>query len=421
MSVSSKGLEMTGSGTIGGQQDSFFFVHGQHFGDVVMKVKLQVSSTDGEDSYAGLMIRESSSPDSIYYAAGLNNDNQLQTSHRETSRGTANVFVGQSVGESSVWLKITKANNEFDAQSSSDGTNWEPIGDSATVEFSNNADLWTGVFVTGGANVLASDLLISEFDVITEYGVCEHAVCDEDWLSESHTTADEAPYEEDHQCYEFYWSCVLNKPEMYQCQQFWGFCREELTLLEPEWNKTITVNDEGVVSKHFCNSTEDLTCDLAYLNESFDLDQESFACQDFITYCRNELNLTHPEYVYPPKYCRMSDEDDELGDRDLTCQLDWIDNETGLIDEECNDFKQYCQTQLIVTHPRYVWPLPRDPVVDDFMPGYCCLDTPTGTDFESEFWGQHVSPRQFCFSHLTGNCSDAPSFQCFSTIPLRRE
>jgi len=188
---------MEGSGTVGGQQDRFFFVHGQHNGDIVMEVKLQVTSTDGEDSYAGLMIRESSSPDSIYYAAGLNNDNQLQTSHRETSRGTANVFVGQSVGESSVWLKITKANNEFDAQSSSDGTNWEPIGDSATVEFSNNADLWTGVFVTGGANVLASDLLISEFDVITEYGVCEHAVCDEDWLSESHTTADEVPFEAD--------------------------------------------------------------------------------------------------------------------------------------------------------------------------------------------------------------------------------
>ncbi|EJK60849.1 hypothetical protein THAOC_18739, partial [Thalassiosira oceanica] len=83
-----------------------------------------------------------------------------------------------------------------------------------------------------------------------------------------------------------------------------------------------------------------------------------------------------------------------LGNRELTCQLDWIDDETRLDDVECNDFKEYCQTQLIITYPRYVWPLPRDPVVDDFMPGYCCLDTPTGTDFESEFWGQHYDSSQ---------------------------
>ncbi|EJK54609.1 hypothetical protein THAOC_25745, partial [Thalassiosira oceanica] len=90
----------------------------------------------------------------------------------------------------------------------------------------------------------------------------------------------------------------------------------------------------------------------------------------------------------------MPDEPDELGTRELTCQLDWIDDETRLDDEECNDFKEYCQTQLVITYPRYVWPLPRDPVIDDFMPGYCCLDTPTGTDFESEFWGQHYDSSQ---------------------------
>ncbi|EJK44919.1 hypothetical protein THAOC_36505 [Thalassiosira oceanica] len=90
----------------------------------------------------------------------------------------------------------------------------------------------------------------------------------------------------------------------------------------------------------------------------------------------------------------MPDEPDELGNRELTCQLDWIDDETRLDDEECNDFKEYCQTQLIITYPRYVWPLPRDPVIDDFMPGYCCLDTPTSTDFESEFWGQHYDSSQ---------------------------
>ena len=142
------------------------------------------------------------------------------------------------------------------------------------------------------------------------------------------------------------------------------------------------------MSKNFCHNNKDLTCDLAYLES--DYEPENFVCQDFMTYCRNELNLTYPEYVYQPKYCRMPGEPNELDNRELTCQLEWIDDETGLEDEECDDFKQYCQTQLIITYPRYVWPNPRHPEVDDFMPGYCCLDTPTGTSFESEFWGQHV-------------------------------
>ena len=195
---------MTGAGTVGEQRDSFFFVHGRHNGDIEIEVKLQVTNTGGEDSYAGLMIRESSSPDSIYYAAGVHNGNQLQTSHRESSGGTAEVSIGQSGGVSSVWLKITKKNNEFLAQSSSDGMSWDAIGSSATVEFSNNAALWTGVFVTGGATVIASDLSVSQLDVTTDYDVCEHDVCQEDWLG-----VDSIPYEEDHQCYEFYWMKML--------------------------------------------------------------------------------------------------------------------------------------------------------------------------------------------------------------------
>ena len=383
VSVSSQGLQITGSGTIDErQEDNFFFVRGLHLGDIVMEVKLQVSSTAGEDSYAGLMIRDSPSPSSLYYAAGISS-NQLQTSHRETSRGTAVVFRGQGAGASSVWLKIIKTDNVFDAQSSLDRINWDPIGSSATVELTRGAMCRAGVFVTGGATVIASDLSISELGVTTDYKVCEHNVCQEDWLD-----VEDIPYEMGHQCYGFYWNCVLNMPERYQCLQFWDFCREELIKLEPEWDKTITVDDEGVVSKLFCSNEKDLACDLAYLEDGYE--PESFACQDFMTYCRDQLNLTYPEYVYPPKYCRMPDEPDEHGDRDLTCQLDWIDDETMLDDQECNDFRDYCQTQLIVTYSRYVWPLPRDPIMEDFVPGYCCLDTPTGTDFESEFWGEHV-------------------------------
>ncbi|EJK76988.1 hypothetical protein THAOC_01211, partial [Thalassiosira oceanica] len=71
-------------------------------------------------------------------------------------------------------------------------------------------------------------------------------------------------------------------------------------------------------------------------------------------------------------------------------QLSWVDNSEDLGDEECNKFKDYCQRQLVLNHPRYVWPM-RNVTVDDIMPGYCCLDTPIDTDESNVYWGERYT------------------------------
>ena len=116
-------------------------------------------------------------------------------------------------------------------------------------------------------------------------------------------------------------------------------------------------------------------------------------CYDFWDYCREKLNTDSPDWKYPVPYCENNSS--------LTCLEDWLNYETyadwrgagnsPTNDETCKDFFDYCRAELIDTHPRYSYPLPAPPTVDDYMPGYCCFDTPLDTNTDTKFWGSHVS------------------------------
>ena len=98
------------------------------------------------------------------------------------------------------------------------------------------------------------------------------------------------------------------------------------------------------------------------------------ACYLFRDYCLSndtEVAEAYPNFTYPVKYCENRPE--------LTCKTEWLDFETyngwlaqetdSIYQEACEAFFDFCRLTLITTDPRYVYPLPPPPTVDDYMPG----------------------------------------------------
>ena len=222
-------------------------------------------------------------------------------------------------------------------------------------------------------------------DVAPYNQTCDDAdFCKVDWLDNPTN-----PFSKDTNagCYAFYNDCREADPGRYRCKGFWEYCRTNLTDTNPGWKyprencTDPSISDEDIV-----------TCPMEWLNNTvnpyIDEREQNESCYNFWNYCRNELDEINPDWVYPRPICN-----DENGIEIETCQITWLDDEENPYDDtnpECHGFWDYCRLELVTNHERYAWPLPAEPTVDDFMPGYCCLDTPT-TDRTSEFWGDRVS------------------------------
>jgi len=222
---------------------------------------------------------------------------------------------------------------------------------------------------------------------------CTIERCKDHWLE-----VPSNPFQDDNSCFDFFKDCIELAPVRYQCHKFWTHCRDELFKLE-------SYSRDQPYPKEYCEEDQTLTCKLSWLIEEPTpnvASPVSPVCQDFKNYCRTTLEETYPglglDYHYPEKYCD--------GDRDLTCKEEWLDQYANEVpnpissreDFGCHRFWNYCETQLKTTHVDFVWPLYDEPTVDDYMPGYCCLDTPADTAFKKEgeegpdFWGQYYTP-----------------------------
>lgn len=214
---------------------------------------------------------------------------------------------------------------------------------------------------------------------------CDDAdFCKVDWLENATNPFEE----EDAGCYAFYNDCREADPGRYRCKGFWDYCRTNLTDSVPGWKyPKESCKDTSISELDF------VTCPSQWLNDTknryIDEREQNESCYNFWDYCRNELDEEYPEWKYPRPSCR-DDNGIEIG----TCQELWLDDETNPYSSEdnlaCHDFWDYCRLELVTNHERYAWPLPKNPTVDDFMPGYCCRDNPL-TARTTEFWGDHVS------------------------------
>ena len=214
--------------------------------------------------------------------------------------------------------------------------------------------------------------------------------CELDWLEETSNPYSEAA---NPSCHEFWGYCRGYNPSLYQCTQFWIYCRAELDTNQPGWIfPRANCTDPDISDQPILN------CAMEWLKD----DKNRYivevggdeTCHNFWDYCREELDSKYSNWTYPIEdaFCENSPS--------LTCKTEWLDYDTydewiasnGLSnDGACHEFFDYCRLQLIAKHPRYLWPLADPPTVDDFMPGYCCLDTPVDTNTDTVFWGSQVS------------------------------
>lgn len=203
---------------------------------------------------------------------------------------------------------------------------------------------------------------------------CPVEYCQLEWL--------QVDMSEDNPCHPFYEYCRGYNPSLYQCDQFFDFCREKLDSNHPGWTypreycMDLSISNEPIT-----------TCPKDWLkNETNPYDRSQRGDET----CYNFWTWTFP---IDNSYCDYNPS--------LTCQKDWLDFDTydewlasgGSFsnDKSCREFFDFCRLQLVARYPRYFWPLIDPPTVDDLMPGRCCLATPVDVDTDSIFWGSHVS------------------------------
>lgn len=217
------------------------------------------------------------------------------------------------------------------------------------------------------------------------------------------------PFEKDNAgCYAFYDERRKAGKGRYRCDGFWEYCRTNLTESVPGWKYP----KENCTDTRISLTGDIVTCPIEWLkdgniNRYTDECEQNESCYNFWNYCFDELAVSYPDWTYPRPTCK-----DDNGIEIETCLELWLDDETNPYDDtnpECHDFWGYCRNQLINKYPPYVWPLPKEPTVDDFMPGYCCRDTPT-TDRSTKFWGDRVSKDAiiFVFFHETASSHPLP-------------
>jgi len=134
----------TGTYTIGGfgegiddEADSFRFVYKQMTGDGTLTVRLTQITRFSDDTHSGIMFRETLDPGSIMVMHALRAAGQVFV----RSRVTADVAVqdGPQVPQFPAtlviphWMRLKREGDIFTAEHSSDGQNWEVVGDPVTV------------------------------------------------------------------------------------------------------------------------------------------------------------------------------------------------------------------------------------------------------------------------------------------------
>ena len=162
---------VTGSGSdIWGRSDGFHFVNFAETGDVDISVLVDSFTASHSWGKSGLMIRDTLAANSMHYSMFLTGSNGLANQWRScTGCGSGNSQTA-SIRPSSVWLRIVKVGNEFQAfYKQIDQDAWSEFGARVTMNFSTTTNFWVGLVVTSHDNsrtatMRASNLEIKEFE-----------------------------------------------------------------------------------------------------------------------------------------------------------------------------------------------------------------------------------------------------------------
>ena len=136
---------------IWGNSDAFHYLYASTSGDssIEMFVKSFTGASMHDWAKGGLMIRKYQGAKSEHFSLFVTGDNGLYNQWRSAYAGTTDRHEPLSgVQNSSIWLKITKTGNKFQAYyKTSTGANWLTVGSSRTIDFGSDS-FYYGIAVT---------------------------------------------------------------------------------------------------------------------------------------------------------------------------------------------------------------------------------------------------------------------------------
>ncbi len=132
-------IEINSSGLdIWNTADDFFFVYQAVCGNFQITTKMESMENSGVWAKAGLMVRESLDPESVYgLIATFQPENNTGTCFQaRTAEGTNSQSIGCASVNTNTWYRMTRTGNQITTEYSTNGTEWEQIS-SIEMDLSN--------------------------------------------------------------------------------------------------------------------------------------------------------------------------------------------------------------------------------------------------------------------------------------------
>jgi hypothetical protein len=136
-------MRAAGAG-IGGAADAFHYMYQPLNGDG--SITAHVVSIDGQNPFAGLMIRQSLDPSSANVALGLT-PSGLSLQSRADTGGDTTTGGSDPAATAGYWIRLVRQGNVFTAFDSVDGVTWTQVGDPIVVDMTSN--VYIGLALTG--------------------------------------------------------------------------------------------------------------------------------------------------------------------------------------------------------------------------------------------------------------------------------
>jgi regulation of enolase protein 1 (concanavalin A-like superfamily) len=152
--------KVIGAGTqLGSTSDNFHFLYQPLVGDgsIVVRVASQKSNDIDDNAEAGIMIRDSLSANAAYAFVNVEpgRDGTTDFETRATTGGTASSTAGLD-RRTPVWMRLTRAGNNFTGEASADGVTWTTIATKA-LTMPTTTPVYIGMAVSAiEANVMSN-------------------------------------------------------------------------------------------------------------------------------------------------------------------------------------------------------------------------------------------------------------------------
>ncbi len=156
--------ELEGSGAgLGSTSDNFQFTSGTMTGDGTITLRVDSLENTNNNAKTGIMIRSTTAGNSASIAVAATPTSGQQFIRRLTNGASSSTTSVSAATFAPIWLRITKAGNNYSVFRSTNGTSWTQIGSTTSASLGTNFQV--GVFSTSATNSNPSSVKMSNFSM----------------------------------------------------------------------------------------------------------------------------------------------------------------------------------------------------------------------------------------------------------------